>query len=113
MPNPHRSQPTKLSSAPKVPGPTLPSFPAWRLTLLAAVHELSSVDPLRCDEQLCPLLESVGIPKDDFGEGSAAARVMNDVLRVRVVYCILRPARDARFPACLTPAGALLPLRCL
>lgn len=95
-----------------MPGPTIPSFPAWKLTLLAAVHKLSSVDPLRCDEQLCPLLESVGIPKDYFGEGSAAARVMDDVLRVRVAYCILRLARDA-VPRLLAPAGAPLPLRCL
>lgn len=51
------------------------------LTLLAAVHELASVDALGGDEQLRPLLKTVRIPEDHLGKGRAAARVVDDVLR--------------------------------
>ena len=51
------------------------------LTLLAAVDELSSVDALSSDEQLCPLLEAVRVTEGHFGQGSTTAGVMDDILR--------------------------------
>lgn len=56
-----------------------PSFQP--LTLLAAVDELSGVDALSCDEELCPLLEAVGVTESYFGQGGATAGVMDDILR--------------------------------
>lgn len=50
------------------------------LTLLATIDELSSVDSLSSDEELCSLLEPVRVTEDYFGQGSAAARVVDDVL---------------------------------
>lgn len=69
-----------LKQAP-VPSPPPPSNSDTKLTLLAAVHELAGVDALSGDEQLRPLLKPVRIPEDDLGEGCAAARVVDDVLR--------------------------------
>lgn len=54
----------------------------WFLTFLATIDELSSVDSLSSNEKLCPLLESVWITEDHFGQGSTTTRVVNDVLRV-------------------------------
>lgn len=50
------------------------------LTLLAAVNELPGVDPLSSDEELRPLLKPVRVTENHFGQGSATARVMDDVL---------------------------------
>lgn len=50
------------------------------LTLLAAVDELSGVDPLSGDEQLGPLLEAVRVAEGHFGQWSTAAGVVDDVL---------------------------------
>lgn len=50
------------------------------LTLLAAVDELSSVDALSSDEELRSLLEAVRVTEGHFGQGSATAGVMNDIL---------------------------------
>lgn len=55
-----------------------------RLTLLAAVHELACVDALGGDEQLGPFFKPVWIPEDHLGEGRAAARVVDNVLRAEV-----------------------------
>lgn len=52
------------------------------LTLLATVDELSGVDALCSNEELCPLLETVGVTEGYFGQGSTTAGVMDDILRV-------------------------------
>lgn len=52
------------------------------LTLLATVDELSSVDALCSNEELCPLLETVGVTEGYFGQGSTTAGVMDDILIV-------------------------------
>lgn len=52
-----------------------------RLTLLATVDELSSVDALSSDEEFRPLLEAVRVPEGHFGQGSTTAGVMDNILR--------------------------------
>lgn len=53
----------------------------YQLTLLAAVDELSGVDALSSDEELCPLLEAVWVTEGDFGQGSTTAGVVDNILR--------------------------------
>lgn len=78
-----RSRPLGVSPRPAQPPPPPPAAPRAdaKPTLLAAVHELARVDALGGDEQLRPLLKPVRIPEDHLGEGCAAARVVDDVLR--------------------------------
>lgn len=52
-----------------------------QLRFLDTVHELSSVDVFKSDEQLCPLLEPVWIPEDHLDEGRATAWIIDDILR--------------------------------
>lgn len=51
------------------------------LTLLATVDELSGVDTLSSDEELCPLLETVWVTEGNLGQGGATAGVMDDILK--------------------------------
>lgn len=50
------------------------------LTLLAAIDELSSVDALGSNEELCPLLEAVWVTERHLGEGCTTAGVVDDIL---------------------------------
>lgn len=50
-------------------------------TLLATVDELSGVNALCGDEELCPLLEPVRVTEGHFGQGGATAGVVDNVLR--------------------------------
>lgn len=51
------------------------------LTLLAAVDELSGVDTLSSDEELCPLLETVWVTEGNLGQGGTTAGVVDDILK--------------------------------
>lgn len=51
------------------------------LTFLATVDELSGVDTLSSDEELCPLLETVWVTEGNLGQGGATAGVVDDILK--------------------------------
>ena len=50
------------------------------LTLLATVDELSSVDTLSSNEELCPLLKPVRVTEGYFGQWSTTTWIVDDIL---------------------------------